>query len=145
MYREDVDTIFKYLGLEIPKGSHDITTPIDGSIIGTVDYAYKEAIDIAIRKSDQAFDGWKEVPAPRRGELIRLFAEQLRKYKNSLGTLVSIETGKILQEGEGVLMTAGKTYFSVGGAVTWDSVPADELAELEAKGKAVFAALRGDQ
>jgi len=101
MYREDVDTIFKYLGLEIPKGSHDITTPIDGSIIGTVDFAYKDSIDLTIRNSQRAFDGWKEVPAPRRGELIRLFAEQLRKYKNSLGTLVSIETGKILQEGEG--------------------------------------------
>src|SRR5690606_26867879 len=48
-----------------------------------------------------AFQAWREVPAPRRGELVRLFGDALRRNKPALGELVSWETGKILQEGLG--------------------------------------------
>src|SRR5207248_287964 len=54
-----------------------------------------------IAKSVDAFRTWREVPAPRRGELVRLLGEELRANKEQLGTLVSLETGKILQEGLG--------------------------------------------
>src|SRR5258708_1148257 len=54
-----------------------------------------------IAEAERAFLAWRAVPPPRRGELVRLYAEQLREHKTALGRLVSIEVGKILQEGEG--------------------------------------------
>jgi aldehyde dehydrogenase (NAD+) len=58
-------------------------------------------LDGMIAAAERAFLAWREVPAPRRGELVRLFAEQLRQHKAALGRLVSIEAGKILEEGQG--------------------------------------------
>lgn len=54
-----------------------------------------------IKTAQQAFLAWRQVPAPKRGELVRLIAEELRRKKDSLGTLVSLEAGKIKQEGDG--------------------------------------------
>jgi aldehyde dehydrogenase (NAD+) len=54
-----------------------------------------------ISRAQQAFLQWRTVPAPRRGELIRLFGEELRQHKQALGELVTLEAGKILQEGLG--------------------------------------------
>jgi aldehyde dehydrogenase (NAD+) len=54
-----------------------------------------------VAHAHQAFLAWRDVPAPRRGELVRLFGEELRRNKQALGTLVTLETGKILQEGLG--------------------------------------------
>ena len=52
-------------------------------------------------RAEEAFRAWRLVPAARRGELIRLFGEELRAHKDELGRLVSIEAGKIVQEGLG--------------------------------------------
>ena len=60
-----------------------------------------ESIDAKIAGAVQAFHAWREVPAPRRGELVRLFGEELRANKETLGRLVTLEAGKILQEGLG--------------------------------------------
>ncbi len=49
----------------------------------------------------KAFHAWRDIPAPRRGELVRLFGEELRANKELLGRLVTLEAGKILQEGLG--------------------------------------------
>ena len=49
----------------------------------------------------EAFEVWRDVPAPRRGELVRLLGEELRREKEALGALVTLETGKIAQEGLG--------------------------------------------
>ena len=54
-----------------------------------------------IAKAVEAFKTWRNVPAPRRGELVRLFGEELRANKAALGRLVTLEAGKILQEGLG--------------------------------------------
>jgi aldehyde dehydrogenase (NAD+) len=59
------------------------------------------AIEGKIAQAAQAFRAWREVPAPRRGELVRLLGEELRANKQQLGRLVSLEAGKILQEGLG--------------------------------------------
>src|SRR5213080_127165 len=56
---------------------------------------------LMIAAAERAFLLWRAVPPPRRGELVRLFAEELRRHKPALGRLVSIEAGKILQEGQG--------------------------------------------
>ena len=54
-----------------------------------------------IQGAQSAFESWRKLPAPRRGEYIRLIGEELRRYKKPLGKLVSLECGKILSEGEG--------------------------------------------
>ena len=57
--------------------------------------------DAAVARASAAFERWRDVPAPRRGELVRLLGEELRSEKEALGALVTLETGKIAQEGLG--------------------------------------------
>ena len=82
-------------------GGHSIHWPIDGAEIGRIVFDDVKSIEVKIGASIGAFRRWREIPAPRRGELVRLFAEQLRNDKDALGRLVSLEAGKILQEGLG--------------------------------------------
>ena len=58
-------------------------------------------VDTKIQNAKQAFQEWRVVPAPKRGELIRLLGEVLREHKEDLGILVSLEAGKIKEEGLG--------------------------------------------
>lgn len=94
--------ILKASGLgKIKTGPLDVSSPIDGQKIASVaEHSVQEAQD-AVAKSLQAFEEWKVVPAPVRGELIRLFAEELRAAKDDLGALVTLECGKITSEGLG--------------------------------------------
>ncbi|MCP3752005.1 aldehyde dehydrogenase family protein [Pseudomonas sp. SBB6] len=82
-------------------GTHAVCTPIDGSQIAALTLQSKAQVTAKIDQAEKAFQAWRNVPAPRRGELIRLFGEVLRQYKAELGELVSIEAGKITQEGLG--------------------------------------------
>ncbi len=84
-----------------PSGDHVIRSPIDGTEIGRVAYDGAASVDAKVADSAEAFKAWREVPAPRRGELVRLFGEELRANKEMLGRLVTLEAGKILQEGLG--------------------------------------------
>ena len=76
-------------------------TPVDGSLIATVEAATCSDYEKIISTSKEASLYWKTVPAPARGAFIRDFGNILRDYKNELGTLVSYEMGKSLQEGKG--------------------------------------------
>lgn len=76
-------------------------SPIDGTIIGRVASLPGDEVDTLVARSHEAFLQWRCVPAPRRGELIRLLGNELRRLKDPLGRLVTLETGKILQEGLG--------------------------------------------
>ena len=82
-------------------GRLDSFSPIDGALIGSVATADAVEVAAAIGRAHQAFLAWRMVPAPRRGELVRLFGEVLREEKDALGRLVSRECGKILSEGLG--------------------------------------------
>jgi aldehyde dehydrogenase (NAD+) len=84
-----------------PFGLNVVRSPIDGAEIGRVAYDDAAAIEAKIAASVEAFRHWREVPAPKRGELVRLFGEELRAHKQALGRLVTFENGKILQEGLG--------------------------------------------
>src|SRR5690349_95410 len=95
------DEIFRMLGVTSATGGHDINSPIDGSRIGRVKFDDAQSINRKIVHAEAAFSAWREVPAPRRGELVRLFGEELRANKQALGQLVTIEAGKIIQEGLG--------------------------------------------
>ncbi|MFV3131768.1 aldehyde dehydrogenase family protein [Niveispirillum sp. KHB5.9] len=76
-------------------------SPIDGARLGAVKAHSAAEVDAALGRSAEAFKAWRTVPAPRRGELIRLFGEVLREHKADLGALVTLEAGKIVQEGLG--------------------------------------------
>ncbi|MGC2853982.1 aldehyde dehydrogenase family protein [Novispirillum sp. DQ9] len=82
-------------------GALAVRTPIDGSILGHVHEHDVQDVDAMAGKAEAAFHAWRLVPAPRRGELVRRLGELLRQHKDDLGRLVTIEAGKILQEGLG--------------------------------------------
>jgi aldehyde dehydrogenase (NAD+) len=76
-------------------------SPIDGALIGHLAVASPADAAAAIGRAQSAFQAWRKVPAPRRGELVRLLGEELRTSKQLLGRLVSLEAGKIVSEGLG--------------------------------------------
>ncbi|HEU4412256.1 MAG TPA: aldehyde dehydrogenase family protein [Polyangiaceae bacterium] len=76
-------------------------SPIDGSVTARLAPADSAAVDAAIGRAHEAFLAWRLVPAPRRGELIRLFGDELRREKDALAALVTIEAGKIVAEARG--------------------------------------------
>jgi len=78
-----------------------VFSPIEGQTLGYIKEHSEAEVQAVIERAHEAFLSWRKVPAPKRGELIRLFSEELRAAKEDLGRLVSIETGKILVEGEG--------------------------------------------
>ncbi len=82
-------------------GDRAVRSPITGEVIGEVhDHSAAEA-DAAIKAARHAFLTWRKVPAPRRGELVRLLGEELRAAKADLGMLVTLEAGKTVSEGLG--------------------------------------------
>ncbi|PBQ13667.1 aldehyde dehydrogenase family protein [Pseudomonas congelans] len=83
------------------QGDYPVYTPIDGSRIASVTLEDKAQVVARIDSAHSAFLTWRTVPAPRRGELVRIFGEVLREHKADLGELVSVEAGKITQEGLG--------------------------------------------
>ncbi|PWR24820.1 aldehyde dehydrogenase family protein [Zavarzinia aquatilis] len=78
-----------------------VTSPITGGRIGAVADSEAPAVEAAIARASTAFAAWRLVPAPRRGELVRLLGEELRAAKSGLGRLVTLEVGKVPSEGEG--------------------------------------------
>lgn len=82
-------------------GSLEVLTPITSEVIGRVHPASHVEINGIVEAARAAFLEWRCVPAPKRGELVRLFGEELRKHKALLGELVTLENGKILSEGLG--------------------------------------------
>lgn len=82
-------------------GNLAVTTPIDGSLIGHLQTHTTQQANTIIEQAHTAFLAWRNVPAPKRGELIRLFGEELRAAKETLGQIVTWEAGKIPSEGSG--------------------------------------------
>ncbi len=78
-----------------------IASPVDGNLIGKVNLGNVEDFDKVVGQAAKAFLTWRKMPAPKRGEIVRQFADELRKNKENLGRLVSYEMGKSLQEGYG--------------------------------------------
>jgi aldehyde dehydrogenase (NAD+) len=82
-------------------GKRAVRSPITGEIIGHLRDDSAEDAARAIEQAHQAFLQWRTVPAPRRGELVRLLGTELRAAKERLGRLVTLEAGKIVSEGLG--------------------------------------------
>ncbi|WP_088285899.1 aldehyde dehydrogenase family protein [Ideonella sp. A 288] len=94
------------LSLGVPEsalhhGTLRARSPIDGATLAQVHVASAATVRQAIGAAHEAFAAWREVPAPRRGELVRLFGDELRTHKRALAALVTLEAGKVTSEGEG--------------------------------------------
>lgn len=82
-------------------GDIAVHSPINGELIGRVASRTVAEVDAALASAQKAYASWRNVPAPRRGELVRLLGNKLREQKHALGSIITLETGKILQEGLG--------------------------------------------
>lgn len=76
-------------------------SPIDGRLLGRVPTIARAPYDAAVEAASRAFLAWRAVPAPRRGELVRLFGEAVRAHKRELAEMIALEVGKIPSEAEG--------------------------------------------
>lgn len=76
-------------------------TPITGDILGYLPSAGQNTVEAALQQASAAFLKWRDVPAPRRGELVRLLGEELREAKDALAFLVTLEAGKTTAEARG--------------------------------------------
>jgi len=76
-------------------------SPVDGQLIGKVQVTDAAGYETVMQKAQEAFKVWRNMPAPKRGEIVRQVGDELRKFKEPLGKLVSYEMGKSLQEGYG--------------------------------------------
>lgn len=92
--------LIRAMGLPLPEGA-GLPSPIDKSPMPAVAHLDSAAVAKAIGRSAAAFDRWRSVPAPVRGELVRRFGAELRTHKDALGRLVTIEMGKPISEGLG--------------------------------------------
>ncbi len=97
----DVRELLTSLGVSGSAGGRPVHSPVDGAELGRVIYDDTDSIERKLAASVEAFRSWRDVPAPKRGELVRLFGEELRANKVALGRLVTLEAGKIVQEGLG--------------------------------------------
>ena len=82
-------------------GTLEVRSPVTGEAIGAVAETPAAAVPAALARAHAAFLRWRLVPAPRRGELVRLLGEELRAGKEALGRLVTLEVGKVVSEGRG--------------------------------------------
>ncbi|OIQ76028.1 succinate-semialdehyde dehydrogenase [mine drainage metagenome] len=94
-------TSLGFTSAELTGGSLTVRSPIDGAEIARVHPTTAADMPALIARAQTAFRAWREVPAPRRGELVRLLGEELRAAKAELGALVTLEVGKITSEGLG--------------------------------------------
>ncbi len=100
----EVSLLLEQLGVRatsFSSGDLPVHTPITGEIIARVQQSGPAEAAAAVATAHQAWLEWRSVPAPRRGDLVRLLGEELRESLPALGQLVTLETGKILSEGRG--------------------------------------------
>ncbi|MDP6602567.1 MAG: aldehyde dehydrogenase family protein [Rhodospirillales bacterium] len=100
----NLDELYGALGLDpaaLRRGDFPVTSPIDGATIARLAADSDADTEAKIARGAGAFPAWRDTPAPRRGELVRLLGDELRAHKDALGRLVTVENGKILAEGTG--------------------------------------------
>ena len=99
--QDQTHAILSRLGVTLTETGMEAGSPIDGSSLGHVAVQSAQDMDQAAERAGAAFDAWRRLPAPRRGELVRLLGEELRAAKVDLAMLVTLEAGKVVSEGLG--------------------------------------------
>ncbi|MEA1902486.1 MAG: aldehyde dehydrogenase family protein, partial [Actinomycetota bacterium] len=79
----------------------EVTNPTTGELLGSVKLATLDDYEKVVVSSTEAFERWRKLPAPKRGEYVRLIGNALRENIDALGGLVTLEMGKIRLEGVG--------------------------------------------
>ncbi|MDT8856137.1 aldehyde dehydrogenase family protein [Paracoccaceae bacterium Fryx2] len=97
----NVHSLLETLGVTLTAGPLPARSPITGETLAEIAEHSPAEADAAIAAAHAAYAEWRSVPAPQRGELVRLLGEELRTHKAALGRLVSIEVGKVVSEGAG--------------------------------------------
>jgi aldehyde dehydrogenase (NAD+) len=87
--------------MQSSKTKYKSVSPVDGALIGSVYETSEKEYEEVVETAQKAYAIWRNVPAPKRGEIVRQIGNELRKFKTPLGQLVSYEMGKSLQEGLG--------------------------------------------
>src|SRR5438874_11778500 len=82
-------------------GKIDKISPIDGKKLASIRTASDDDYQTSVARAQEAFEQWRKTPGPVRGDTVRRLGNALRELKHELGQLVTLETGKILAEGEG--------------------------------------------
>src|SRR5689334_17150315 len=103
-FAKEAGEILDQLGVgksERASGTLISRSPIDGSELASVRETPAKDVDGVIAKAHDAFLAWRDVPAPRRGDLVRRFGDELRTHKTALARVITLETGKITSEGLG--------------------------------------------
>lgn len=98
--QHEVENLLNILGVTA-HGAEPVHSPVNGSLVATYAQATPSEVEMAVAQSCTAFKTWRMVPAPRRGELVRLFGNALRDHKDNLARLVTIDCGKPVSEGLG--------------------------------------------
>lgn len=106
-----IEKIFSQIGVNLDKlnsgaGFISSVSPINGKILGAVAITNKDQYEDIILKAQATSIKWSAVPAPKRGDIIRQIGNALREHKDTLGSLVTLETGKIKAEGDGEIQEA---------------------------------------
>lgn len=99
-----ISTALSALGMNLTTyRGHDITvtSPIDGQVLTTLAEDSLASLQRKIKSASEAFETWRYVPAPKRGEFIRQFGHILRQHKEALAMIVTLECGKTLEEAKG--------------------------------------------
>jgi len=102
-YASQITGIFGKLDIELPPAARglEVRSPIDGNVVAVVAPTTPAAFLACVERAQARSIDWRDVPAPQRGALVRALGEKARQHKETLARLVTIETGKILQEGLG--------------------------------------------
>ena len=88
-------------GAALADGDIVSRSPVNGAVLGRLRSSSGAEVEAAIAAAASIFERWRLVPAPKRGELVRLLGEELRAHQEELAALVTLETGKIISEGRG--------------------------------------------
>ena len=94
MTAQEANAILERLGVATPDAGDLIArSPIDGSELAKLSSSTPEEVAATVAAAHKAFLAWRSIPAPRRGELVRLLGEELRAHKDDLAALVTLEAG----------------------------------------------------
>jgi len=85
-------------------------SPIDGKVMGKIRCADRDDYERVVSQAVEAFRVWRMVPAPKRGEIVRQIGNALRTRRAELGSLITLEMGKIRIEGEGEVQEIGRAH-----------------------------------